>query len=835
MIYSGTVENCNFTNNTASEQGGAIMIYSGTVENCNFTNNTASEQGGAIMIYSGTVENCNFTNNTASEQGGAIKMNSGTVKNCNFTNNSADRGGAVLSQQYLGVTVDTCVLKTSSDTTFNTKNIPPTLTVDDFTTSYGSADKISFDLKTSSSVPIYDANISISLYFKNNDSWVGDYSCLSGEEWAVDLPVGSYYAIYKTEYAGFEPINKTITITVPEIQYYINVTSSAGNNKTVNITAKTNIPEHLFWDGKLLFILPNSVEISANYSDDGTWWAEYTFDEYTDYEVNASYAGLDDVTVNKGTISISKIPTEITVENDTVNLTVRDSIDAGAALSPAEAGNLTFTSSDDSIAKVEDGRIMAVGEGTAVITVSFGGRENYAAALSKTITVNIKRVNTTVAIENVTAPPGETITIYVSMTADDNLPFNGNATVTKPDGSQSLVSIIDGKGNTTWTVPETYVKGNYSTLVAYEGDDRYNSSDATGKIEVIQYNSKVTIQPISDVEYGKNVTVSYSVENRTTVSVKIEGISDDKIIITDDAITVVGLGAGKYAITIINNGNNIYDASNDTQTFTVSKVATRIAATGVSATYNVAKDMVITLTDSEGKALSGVKVTVNLGSEKKYTTDKDGKIKVAVGSLVPKAYIAKISFAGNDNYLASSSSAKVTVKKATPKITAKAKTFKYEDKTKKYTITLKDNMGKVMKNTKVTLKVNGKTYTAKTNSKGVATFKLSKLSKKGKYNAVITSAGNKYYKKATKKAKITVKAPAWKTVAKGSKDKATVKKIQRALKNNGYYLTYKGHYLKIDGIYKGCTERSVQQFQKAKGLKVTGKVDYATAKKLKIV
>ena len=33
---------------------------------------------------------------------------------------------------------------------------------------------------------------------------------------------------------------------------------------------------------------------------------------------------------------------------------------------------------------------------------------------------------------------------------------------------------------------------------------------------------------------------------------------------------------------------------------------------------------------------------------------------------------------------------------------------------------------------------------------------------------------------------------------------------------------------------KGCTERSVKQFQKAKNIKATGKVDYKTAKKLKI-
>ena len=60
-------------------------------------------------------------------------------------------------------------------------------------------------------------------------------------------------------------------------------------------------------------------------------------------------------------------------------------------------------------------------------------------------------------------------------------------------------------------------------------------------------------------------------------------------------------------------------------------------------------------------------------------------------------------------------------------------------------------------------------------------------------------------------------------------------KIQKALQKHGYYIKYKDRYLKIDGIYHSCTERAVKQFQKAKGLKATGKADYKTAKKLKIV
>ena len=90
-------------------------------------------------------------------------------------------------------------------------------------------------------------------------------------------------------------------------------------------------------------------------------------------------------------------------------------------------------------------------------------------------------------------------------------------------------------------------------------------------------------------------------------------------------------------------------------------------------------------------------------------------------------------------------------------MTAKAKTFKKSAKTKKYTVTLKDNQNKVMKNTKVSIKVNKKVYTAKTNAKGKATFKITKLTKKGKYGAVVTYKGNKYYDKVVMKTKIIVK------------------------------------------------------------------------------
>ena len=243
----------------------------------------------------------------------------------------------------------------------------------------------------------------------------------------------------------------------------------------------------------------------------------------------------------------------------------------------------------------------------------------------------------------------------------------------------------------------------------------------------------------------------------------------------DGKFTITGL-TGEVTIAVNYEGNESFKAiigsqffnftdepaTNDTNgsnstPVTPTKVATKLTAPKVTATYNVAKKLVITLKDANGKVLANKKVTVKVGTiSKTLKTNSKGQVSVAVNTLVPKTYTATIKFAGDNDYKASSLSAKVTVKKAAPKLTAAKKTFKVKAKTKKVTATLKNNKGKVLKKVKLTLKIGKKTYTAKTNSKGVATFKV-KLTKKGTYTGTVKFAGNKYFKAASKKVKIVVK------------------------------------------------------------------------------
>ena len=175
-----------------------------------------------------------------------------------------------------------------------------------------------------------------------------------------------------------------------------------------------------------------------------------------------------------------------------------------------------------------------------------------------------------------------------------------------------------------------------------------------------------------------------------------------------------------------------------------------ISVKNLNVVYGSGVKCMITVSENYAPA-KDVSVVVSING-KKFTTIKTDSKGVASFKIsqAPGTYKLTLTASGK------SVSKTMTVKKATPKLTANAKSFKKSVKTKKYTVTLKTNQNKVMKNTKVTLKVNGKTYSAKTNAKGVAKFTI-KLTKKGKYTAKISFAGDKTYSASNKSIKVTIK------------------------------------------------------------------------------
>lgn len=320
-----------------------------------------------------------------------------------------------------------------------------------------------------------------------------------------------------------------------------------------------------------------------------------------------------------------------------------------------------------------------------------------------------------------------------------NVPMNTSVSIFSNEFGVVIISLTvkDNSSNVVSGVEVSYVIG--------DGNSVSDVTDSEGKITIPNLTGEVTIKAsfAGNANYSaSNATASFnftqSNETNTTGNITNETTSGNTT-----------------------SGNNTNatggNTTEDNTTVVPTTVGTKLTASNVNMVYNGGKYLVVTLKDKNGNVLAGQRISIKLnGKTYTRTTNSKGQASLAL-SLVPKTYTATINFAGKDKYTKSSTTAKIVVTKATPKLTATKKTFKIKTKTKKYTVTLKTNKGKVMKNTKVTLKVKGKTYNAKTNSKGKAMFKITKLTKKGTFKAVVKYGGNKYYKALSKTVKIVVK------------------------------------------------------------------------------
>lgn len=178
---------------------------------------------------------------------------------------------------------------------------------------------------------------------------------------------------------------------------------------------------------------------------------------------------------------------------------------------------------------------------------------------------------------------------------------------------------------------------------------------------------------------------------------------------------------------------------------------------------NYAYKYSVILKDTNGKLITGKNVTFVLNGKTigSATTNSKGVATFKITSKMLKTAKAGkknlIIKLNNNNFNAVSKTVELTIEKEKSKFAAKNKKFKRSLKTKKYKVTLKNSKGKAIKKMTVTIKVKGKTYKAKTNSKGKATFKITKLTKKGTFKAILKFKTTKYYKGCSKKVKIIVR------------------------------------------------------------------------------
>ena len=288
----------------------------------------------------------------------------------------------------------------------------------------------------------------------------------------------------------------------------------------------------------------------------------------------------------------------------------------------------------------------------------------------------------------------------------------------------------NAKGVATFTVP-ALKKGTYPISYHYKGNALYLSTAGDGKIYVVTQAAKLKASDlkmtyndgskfkVSVKDYNNKVlankNVKFTLNGKTTnVKTNAKGVA---------SLAVGSLKPGKYTVYYQYSNAGSKDYSAGSNKITVSKLSASLTAKNLKMNYNDGSSYKVTVTNKAGKALANanVKFTIN-GKTYNAKTDSNGvaklKINLGVGYYAVKSVVS-------DTYYTSNTASKHILVNGT-KFIAGDKNVMTGTKAS-YSVKLADAKNKAMKNAKVTFSIDGKTYNAKTNSKGVAKVSLGVL------------------------------------------------------------------------------------------------------------
>lgn len=392
-------------------------------------------------------------------------------------------------------------------------------------------------------------------------------------------------------------------------------------------------------------------------------------------------------------------------------------------------------------------------------------------------TINIKKVNAKVSVEKYSEYFGTNKNVKITVVnAETNKPLVGvpvyfkmtdsagkeiTFTTTGANNTTVRVNIISTNSKGSFELPiSNLMPGSYSVATSLNESVSYSASKHTGAVTVKKIPIKYTISTT-----GK-ITVTNKLTGKKVpgaiVLIKYDK-SKNKQFITQTTTGVIEIvTVGKHTVQVVNEDPR-YSAKAVTKTISNKKITAKASAPKVTTYYKAGKYFTVKLTNSAKKPIYDAKLNIKVyvSSSRYYNykgnTGIDGKINLGLDSLKPGTYKVVVTSGATKNFALKKVTSKIVVKKAPAKLTPTKLTAKKGVK-KYFKVTVKNTKTKkVIKGVKVKIKVytgkKYKTYTVKTNSKGIANLNVKSLTV-GSHKVVVSSA-NKYV--VAKAAKSTIK------------------------------------------------------------------------------
>jgi hypothetical protein len=313
----------------------------------------------------------------------------------------------------------------------------------------------------------------------------------------------------------------------------------------------------------------------------------------------------------------------------------------------------------------------------------------------------------------------------------------------------NYVAVTDNDGRA--IVNLNLYPGKYTVSAFFSGDDAYESSNLFSTVEILP-----TIRAADMSKYYKGSTqfvAAFLDSQGNAMANRMVTIS-----VGGNAYSVMtnGEGIASLPVNLKPGSYTIVSTDPDTgyQLTTTFTVLSTISSSSVKMVQGQNKKFKVKFFKSNGKALSKKYVKYKFrGKVHKVKTSSKGYITLSLKKLKKGTY--KIVCYNKDG-LSKTYKIKVYKKKASTKLSADSSTFYPDDKERIFKVKLSTALGGSSNSAKtVKVKINGKTYSKKTDSSGMVYLDLSSF-KSGIYNVECKYAGNKFFKssKSTKTVKI---------------------------------------------------------------------------------
>ena len=468
-----------------------------------------------------------------------------------------------------------------------------------------------------------------------------------------------------------------------------------------------------------------------------------------DYTVAIKYVGDDkyigvEVAENVNVAKAQPVLGVVIADVDYGNGFVIEATLTGVNGAPLSGNVIVTVAGKEYIVEVTDGKGIATGDKLAAGTYGFAavwaGDDNYN-IVTENGDFKVNKVDSAIDVAVSDIKVGEDAVISVKLASD----ANGEVVITV-NGEDYTAAIENGVASVTVSDLKA---GDYTVTVKYTGDNNYNEATGSAEFSVLKITPEMDVT-VEDIVFGEDLIVNavLPVDATGEVVITVNGV-DYHVAIENGvaSVTVSGLEAGDYTVSVKYAGDDNYNAAEVTKGVNVAKANPALNVIIDSVDYGNVFTINAVLTGVNNAPLdTNIIVTVN--GKNYIVAIVNGKGTFHADKLAAGSYNFNARFAGSNNYNEVSDSGKFNVYKVDSAIGITVKDINVGEDA---VITVKlfsDATGEL------TVTVNGKDYTANVVN-GRATVSVSDL-KAGNYDVVAKYSGDNNYNAAVATSSFTV-------------------------------------------------------------------------------